>query len=148
MQIYLGADHRGFELKNKLRDWLKAEGHQVTDLGAQEYEANDDYPDYAFSVGEAVAKTPNTRGIVVCGSGTGADVAANKVRGVRASLIHDPALAKFAQEHDNINVLALGSDFIDEARAKAVVEAWLASAYSGEERHTRRIKKIEEYEQK
>lgn len=119
----------------------------MMDLGAHEYDEADDYPGFAFQVGEKVVQQPGSRGIVVCGSGTGADVAANKVRGVRAALVHDPALAKFAQEHDDLNVLALGSNFIDEAKAKEVVETWLATNYSGEARHTRRIKQIEEYEQ-
>lgn len=148
MQIYVGADHRGFELKNALREWLKETGYTVTDVGATEYTPHDDYPDYAFKVGEAVAKNPAARGIVVCGSGTGADVAVNKVRGVRAALIHDPAIAKFAQEHDDLNVLALGSNFISEEKAREVVETWLSATYTGEERHTRRIRKIEAYEQK
>lgn len=146
MEIYLGADHRGFKLKNRLRDWLKEQGHAVVDVGPKEYDKTDDYPDFAFEV--AKNARDGKLGIVICGSGAGMAVAANKVRGVRAALIHDPELARAAKSDDDINVLALGSDFISEERAKEVVETWLSSQYSGEERHTRRIKKIEEYEQK
>lgn len=147
MQIYLGSDHRGFELKNRLRGWLEQAGHSVHDMGPSVYQPTDDYPDYAFLVAERVKNEASATGIVMCGSGVGMAVAANKVAGVRAGLIHDPDMAIVAREHDDINVLALGSDFIDFQQAKQVVEKWLKASYSGEVRHSRRIKKIEDYEQ-
>lgn len=144
MQIYLGADHRGFELKNQLKAWLEEAGHTVTDMGAQEYDQNDDYPDYAFAVAEKVQESG--LGIVICGTGAGIAVAANKVPGVRAALIHDSALARATRNDDDINVLALGSDFIDFGKSKAVVKTWFETKFEGAERHKRRLKKIEEYE--
>lgn len=144
MEIAIGADHRGLELKNKLRVWLTEQGYEVSDVGAQEYDKNDDYPDYAFQVAQRIKD--RQLGIVVCGSGVGMAVAANKVPGVRAALIHDAALAKAAKNDDDINVLALGSDFIGLEKAKEVVKTWLETKFSGEERHTRRMHKIEKYE--
>lgn len=153
MKVYVGSDHRGFQLKNELKDWLVSEGYEVEDVGPAAYDQSDDYPDFAVKVAEGVARrqaegAAEALGIVVCGSGVGMAVAANKVRGVRAGLIHDPALARVAREHDDLNVLALGSDFITTDQAKTVAHTWLTTQYSGEERHTRRIHKIEAYEQR
>lgn len=144
MPIYLGADHRGLELKNKLKAWLEGEGHEVFDVGAGEYDKDDDYPDYAFIVAKKVQKSGF--GIVICGSGAGMAVAANKIPGIRAALIHETALAKAARSDDDINVLALGSDFIDFERAKEVVKVFLETKYEGIERHMRRLDKIRKYE--
>lgn len=149
MHVIIGADHRGFKLKSELKDWLTGQGHEVEDVGPEAYDKRDDYPDFALKVAEKVAlrQAQGKRlGIVVCGSGVGMAVAANKVPGIRAGLVHDPAMARVAREHDDLNVLALGSDFISVDQAKEVVKTWLETKYSGEERHTRRIKKIEEYE--
>lgn len=146
MRVTIGADHRGFKLKNELKEWLRNQGYEVEDVGPVVYDEGDDYPDFALKVAEKVKD--GGLGIVVCGSGVGMAVAANKVPGIRAGLIHDPALARVARKHDDLNVLALGSDFISADQAKAVVKTWLETKYSGEERHTRRIKKIEEYENK
>lgn len=145
--IFLGADHRGFELKNQLRDWLKEQKYSVVDLGADALKSDDDYPEYALNVAQAVAEDPdNRRGIVLCGSGVGVAVMANKVPGIRAALVHDPALIEAAQRDDNLNVLALGASFISFEQAKDVISAWLKTHFSGEERHQRRINKIASYE--
>jgi ribose 5-phosphate isomerase B len=147
MQIFIGADHRGFELKNILRDWLRKEGHEVVDLGAEEYDKDDDYPDFGIKVAQSVADNPgDSFGIVICGSGVGMAVVADKVKGVRAGMIHDPEIARASRRDDDINVLALGADFIDGDMAKDIVGAWLDTDFSGEERHVRRIGKISGYE--
>ena len=148
MEIYLGADHRGFELKNKIREWLKEKGHTVHDVGAEKLDQNDDYPGYAFKVAEAVAEQPHERrGIVLCGSGAGMAVAGNKVPGVRAVLTHDEKLIAAARQDDDVNVLALGADFISEEAARTVIETFLTTAFDPAERHIRRVGEILQYEQ-
>jgi len=143
MDIYIAADHNGFEIKNNLVAWLTAEGHSVTDMGPTTYDKDDDYPDFGIKVARAVAEDPARRyGVLLCGSGVGMAVAANKVKGIRASLIHDPAIVEAAQRDDDINVLALGADYISLERAKKVINKWLTTKFSGEERHVRRIGKI------
>ncbi len=143
MTIYIGADHRGYAMKEGLVAWLREQGHDVHDMGATEYSENDDYPDYAHIVAKEVAEDTQSRGILLCGSGTGIAVAANKIAGVRAALIHDEKIAKVARNDDDINVLALGADYIPLADAKKVITAFLETNFSGEERHVRRIEKIE-----
>jgi len=147
MDIYIGADHNGFEMKQALVAWLTEQGHAVHDVGPDAFEKTDDYPDFGIKVATAVAEdAENRRGIAVCGSGVGMAVVADKVPGIRAALIHDPAIAQAAQRDDNINVLALGADYIDTEQAKQVITSWLTTPFSGEERHVRRITKISEYE--
>lgn len=145
MEIYLGADHRGFELKNKIGVWLKKQGHTIHDMGAEKLNTEDDYPEYAFKVAEAVAEQPHERrGIVICGSGAGMAVAANKVTGARAALLHDPKIVEAARRDDDITILALGADFISEEVARTVVETFLKTAFDPAERHVRRLKQLEE----
>lgn len=147
MEIYIAADHRGYEMKNELVRWLKDSGYTVKDLGPATLDTDDDYPDYGIKVAEAVAESPKTRlGILLCGSGVGMSVVAGKVPGIRAALIHDPAIAQAAQRDDNLNVLALGSSYIDTKTAQDVILAWLTTPFSGEARHQRRIDKIKRYE--
>jgi len=146
MQIFLTADHNGFQLKNVLFSYLKEEGHQVSDLGPDVLDEADDYPDYAFKLGEAVAGEAGSMGIAVCGSGVGMAVAAGKVPGIRASMVHEVAMARAAREDDNLNVLSLGADHISDEEAKEVVKAWLETPFTNEERHVRRIEKISSYE--
>ncbi|HLD25779.1 MAG TPA: RpiB/LacA/LacB family sugar-phosphate isomerase [Candidatus Andersenbacteria bacterium] len=147
MKVYITADHNGFALKNALRDWLLAEGREVQDVGPQQYDAADDYPDFGIRLAHLVAEDPRHRlGIAICGSGVGMAVVADKVKGVRAGLIHDPAIAQAAKRDDDINVLALGARYLSEKQAKDVVRAWLTATFSGEERHVRRINKIAAYE--
>ena len=150
MDIYIGADHRGYEMKGELIEWLKSEGHEVEDMGATELDETDDYPDYGIKVAEAVAlrqaQGKRSMGILLCGSGVGMAVAAGKVDGIRAALIHDVEIARAARNDDDINVLAIGSDYIDVEVVKEVLAKWLATSFSGEARHVRRIGKITEYE--
>ncbi|MEX1997587.1 MAG: RpiB/LacA/LacB family sugar-phosphate isomerase [Candidatus Andersenbacteria bacterium] len=147
MQIYIGADHRGLALKESLKNWLQEAGHEVTDVGPTTVNKDDDYPDYGIQVARAVGEAPKERrGIVICGSGVGMAVVADKVKGVRAGLIHDPRIAEAARRDDNINVLALGADFVDEEQAREVVSAWLTTDFSGKDRHQRRLDKIQRYE--
>lgn len=141
MKIAIGGDHAGFELKNELIPLIEGLGHEVVDLGTDST-APVDYPDYSRSVGEAVRDGKVDRGIVVCGSGAGATIAANKVNGVRAALAHDVYTAHQGVEHDDVNVLTMGSRVIGPAIAKEVVEAFLHAHFSGEERHVRRLEKV------
>ncbi len=147
MKIFIGADRRGYTLKESLKGWLTEQVHEVTDAGAEKYDEEDDYPDYAVSIAQAVAQDPdNTRGIALCGSGVGMAVAANKVPGIRATIAHNATLARSARADDNTNVLALGADFINEDTARNIVQTWLATPFSGEERHRRRLEKISRLE--
>lgn len=143
MTIYIGADHRGYAMKEGLVQWLQEQGHDVHDVGATEYIEGDDYPDYATLVGKEVSNDPAAIGILLCGSGVGMAVAANKEKGVRAALIHDPNIAAAARHDDDINVLSLGADYISLEDAQKVVTSFLETPFSGEERHLRRIQKLE-----
>ena len=142
MRIAVGADHGGFELKNELADQLKQAGHDVLDLGAQAYDAQDDYPDFARLVAEVVASGRVERGVLVCGSGVGACVAANKVKGVRAGLCHDTYSAHQGVEHDDMNVVCLGARVIGVELAREIVAAFAGAQFSREERHVRRLNKV------
>src|SRR5262245_19506160 len=136
MRIALGADHAGFALKQLLADHLRGLGHDVVDLGTSS-EAPVDYPDFAEAVGTAVRERRVERGIVICGSGVGASVAANKLPGIRAAVCHDTYSAAQGVEHDDMNVLVLGSRVIGSALAYELVRAFLGAKFSGEERHVR-----------
>ena len=142
MRIAIGADHGGFPLKEELAGILRQAGHEVEDLGAHQYNSEDDYPDFALAVARAVVDGKARRGIVVCGSGVGASVAANKVKGARAALCHDTYSAHQGVEHDDLNVLCLGGRIIGIELAKEITEAYLGAEFSGEERHQRRLSKI------
>ena len=146
MRIAVGADHAGYSLKAPLVELLKELGHGVLDLGAKAYEAADDYPDFAAAVAERVANGDAARGVVVCGSGVGASVAANKVRGARASVCHDTYSARQGVEHDDMNVLCLGARIVGDELAKELVAAFLSATFSGEARHKRRLGKVQAME--
>lgn len=141
MKIVLGSDHGGFELKEFLREWLKSQGHAVVDVGTKDGAACD-YPDYARLVGLAVAAGDAERGIMVCGSGVGASIAANKIPGVRAALCHDTFSARQGVEDDDANCLCLGARVIGRELALDVLRAWLAARFSNAERHLRRLNKV------
>jgi ribose 5-phosphate isomerase B len=145
MRIAVGADHAGFELKALIIERLTRDGQQVLDLGTHSTEPAD-YPDYARSVGEAVLRGEAERGILVCGSGVGACVAANKLAGIRAGLCHDTYSARQGVEHDDMNVLCLGARVIGPELALELVQTFLAARFLGEERHRRRLAKIEALE--
>jgi ribose 5-phosphate isomerase B len=143
VRVAIAADHAGFELKNALGNQIRQLGHEVTDLGAYEYQADDDYPDYAEAAAKAVVKGEAERAVLICGSGVGASVAANKVKGVRAGLCHDSYSAHQGVEHDDMNILVLGSRIIGSALAEDLVKTFLAARFSGEPRHKRRLQKVQ-----
>ena len=141
MRVAVACDHAGFPLKAVVIEAARRLGHEVLDLGTNSPDPVD-YPDVAEAVGRAILDGRANRGIVLCGSGTGAAVAANKMRGLRAGVCHDVYSARQAVEHDDIQVLSLGARVIGPALAQSVVEAFLTATFSGEERHVRRLKKI------
>ncbi len=143
MRIVIGADHAGFPLKEELVDYLTSEGHTIVDVGTHNTDPVD-YPDYAAAVGRAVVAGEGDRGIVVCGSGAGASIAANKVTGVRCAVVHDHYTAHQAVEHDDMNVLALGARVIGVTTAMELADAYLGATFTGEERHMRRLRKVVE----
>lgn len=143
--IYIGADHRGFRLKEEINKWMEAEHYEFRDLGATEYDKEDDYPDISIKLSEIIA-IEGARGILVCGSGAGASVAANKVKGVRAGLCTSEKQAKAARNDDDINVLCLSADSVSVEDNLKIVSVFLATLFSSEERHIRRINKIKDYE--
>ena len=144
MKVYLGADHAGFEVKNKIREHLAHNGYDVEDIGPHTLDPDDDYPKYSFELTTKVLGEDGSRGILVCGSGQGVCMAANKVRGIRAALVWSQEMARETRRDNDSNVLCLASRFTDEATAIGIVENWLEEDFSGEERHTRRIKQLEE----
>jgi len=148
MHIAVGGDHAGFELKEQLIPWLQATGHQVEDLGAHQLDSEDDYPDFAFLVADSVQSGRVERGIVVCGSGVGASVAANKVPGVRACLCHDTYTGRQGVEHDDVNVLCLGGRVIGIELAKEIISAFLAANFIPEARFKRRLEKVNQVERR
>ena len=145
MNIYIGADHRAFDLKEQLVACLAPQGREVEDLNKNN-NPDDDYPDVAKSVAEKVGENTDNFGILLCRSGAGVSVAANKVKGVRSALMHNPNQVEIARADDDINVLALGADFITLEEAKKAISVFLATPFSGEARHVRRLEKISQLE--
>lgn len=144
--IFIGADHRGFELKEKLKKHLIDEGFEITDLGNDHLDPNDDYVTFAEEVADAVAGDLDNFGIILCGSGAGVDMVANKVDGVRSALVFDELRAVQAREHEDANVISLPADILDEETAFAIVKAFLTTDFSGAKRHVRRLEEMEEVE--
>lgn len=147
MKIIIGADHAGFDLKSKLVAWLKERGHEVTDVGAYEENPGDDYPDFIEPVARAIADNPEqNRGIILGGSGQGEAMDANRFQGVRAAEFYggDVSVVKVAREHNDANILSLGARFVTLDEAKKAVEIFLATDFSGDGRHVRRIEKIDD----
>lgn len=147
MRIAVGADHAGFDLKQIIAADLRQRGHEVIDKGTDSTEAVD-YPDFAEAVCKAVIDGQAERGLVICGSGVGASVSANKLAGIRAGLCHDTYSAHQGVEHDDMNVLVLGARIIGVELARELVENFLAAKFSGEERHRRRVEKIKAMERR
>jgi RpiB/LacA/LacB family sugar-phosphate isomerase len=145
MRIAIGSDHAGYELKEHIGRFLAKQGHEVTNLGTYSTDPVD-YPDFAAAVGHAVLDGTAERGIVVCGSGTGASIAANKLRGIRAALAHDVYSAHQGVEDDDANMLALGGRVIGPALADEIVTAFVNATFSGAERHRRRVDKVKALE--
>jgi len=148
MKIAIGSDHGGFPLNEVIICDVEKDGHTVIDFGTHDGSQPDDYPDYARKVGDAVQDGRADRGIIVCGSGAGAAIAANKVHGVRACLCHDTYSAHQAVEHDDMNVLCLGARIVGVELARELVKTFLAAKFSGEERHVRRVAKVNDIEAK
>jgi ribose 5-phosphate isomerase B len=142
LRVALGADHGGFSLKTELVSWLQTQGYEVLDLGAHALDPADDYPDFAVAVARAVASGKAQRGIIICGSGVGACIVANKISGVRACLCHDTYSARQGVEHDDMNILCLGARVIGVELAKELSLAFLQARFSDAERHQRRLKKL------
>ena len=148
MRIHIGSDHAGLELKAELVKHLSSNGHDVTDHGPHEYDALDDYPDFCIPAAQAVAKDPLSLGIVLGGSGNGEQIAANKVKGIRAALAWSIGTAKLAKEHNNANVVAVGGRMHEISLVKEIIDAFIGEPFSNDERHVRRIKKISDFENK
>jgi len=146
MKISIASDHAGFELKEKIKKYLLELGHACKDFGTN---SNDsvDYPDFALKVAESVASKECDRGILICGSGLGMSMAANKVPGIRAALCSNPEMARLSREHNDANVLTIGARLIDGDTAKEIVRVWLTTEFAGD-RHLRRINKIRDIERK
>ncbi|MFC0674188.1 ribose-5-phosphate isomerase [Brachybacterium hainanense] len=147
MRVHIGTDHAGFELKNRLVANLTAKGHDVVDHGAHTYERLDDYPPFCTAVGEAVVAQPGSLGVVIGGSGNGEQIAANKVRGVRAALVWNQETAQLAREHNDANVISVGARQHSEEELEELIDLFLAEPFSGDERHQRRIDLVARYEE-
>ena len=149
MRVAVGGDHAGFEMKNLIAEHVRALGHTVVDAGAYEYDALDDFPDFSEAVAVRVVDGRAERGLIVCGSGVGASVAANKVRGIRAGLCHDTYSARQGVEHDDMNVVCIGARIIGEELAKEVVTAFLSASFiEEEEKYVRRLNKVLDIERR
>jgi len=141
--IYIGADHAGFNLKEELKKYLEELGYEYEDLGNKDLDTGDDYPDYASLVAEKVTGTDNL-GILICATGVGMCLAANKIKGIRAANAWDEFTAVSSREHNNANILCLAGKVLDVEAAKRITRVWLESEYTKEERHIRRLDKVEE----
>ncbi len=147
MAIYIGADHRGADLKQQLVTFLKELGEDVIDVGNNDSDAEDDYPDVARCVADPVSKDPDkTRGVIICGSGVGVSIAVNKYHNVRSGICMNQEQTRLARMHDDINILSLASDFVDQETAQEIVKTFLHTEFSGGERYKRRIEKIGDIE--
>lgn len=146
MKVFLGADHAGFELKNEIKSFLEQEGHEAVDCGALFLDKNDDYPDFCSEAARKVAENSGSIGFVFGKSGAGEAIVANKIKGVRAVLAVNEENVRLAREHNDANVLSLGSIFYDTDTAKKFAKLFLETPFSNEERHIRRVKKIAELE--
>lgn len=144
MKILIGSDHAGFKLKEALKMWLIREGYEIKDYGTDST-LSVDYPKIGFKLAKDAAKQ-NTKGILICGSGLGMSMIANKVKGIRAALCHDSYTAEIARKHNDANILCLGSRILSEKEAKGFVKIWLETEFSDEERHKRRVNEIKDLE--
>lgn len=144
--IYLGADHRGYDLKEKIKSWLSDWGQKYEDMGPFEYDKADDYPDYAKKVGEKVRGLEGAKGILICGSGIGIAVAANKIKGIRAGTATNPKQIAAAVNDEDLNILGIPADYVSENEAKEIIRSFLETKFAREERHIRRVGKIKQLE--
>ena len=146
MRIAIGADHAGYDLKNYLYEKIESMGHSIVDVGAHTLDPDDDYPDFAKAVGKQVSSQESDRGILVCGSGVGASIAANKIVGIRASICHDIYSAHQGVEHDDMNILCIGALVVEKNLALELASNFIKAKFSGKERHIRRLNKVSELE--
>lgn len=146
MKIYLGTDHAGFELKEKIKSYLQESGYDVEDCGAFSFDKDDDYPDFIVKAAEGVSKDPTAKGIIFGKSGAGECIVANKIKGIRAILGFSKENVELARLHNDANVLSLGNAFVNEETAKQLIKLFLETPFSNEERHMRRIEKIKKIE--
>jgi len=145
--IFIGADHRGYNLKEVLKIYLKELSLECEDLGAKKFNPEDDYPDFALTVAKKVAENPEeNRGILICGSGVGVDIVANKIKGIRSALCFDAAQARASRNDDKANILSIASDFTAEGKTKEIIKVWLETSYAKLEKYERRLNKIKEIE--
>jgi ribose 5-phosphate isomerase B len=142
--LYIASDHAGFPLKEELKPFLEKEGYQIFDLGAEELDTSDDYPDFAQRLVESVLEDEDAGGILICGTGQGMCIAANRHSGIRAALIFDEFTARSAAEHLNANVICLGARVTDVETAKKLIKIWLDTEFLEDERHVRRLRKIDQ----
>lgn len=151
MKVYIGADHRGFTLKERLKPWLATRGYKVVDCGNAVYDKRDDYPDFSFAVAGSITEEgsetvagslPRAMGIVICGSGMGVTIAANKIRGARCSTGISVEEVKRGREDDDLNILAISADYTSENQVEDMIEVFLATPFTGDARHVRRLEKI------
>jgi ribose 5-phosphate isomerase B len=147
MRVYLGSDHAGYELKNHLVEWLKGAGHEPVDCGPHIYDAQDDYPPFCLRAAERTAADPGSLGVVIGGSGNGEQIAANKVKGVRASLAWSEQTASLGREHNDANVVAVGARMHSQEEATKFVEIFVTTPFSEDARHIRRIEMLARYEE-
>lgn len=146
MKIFIGSDHAGFKLKEQIKKYLTKLKVKYEDLGNQQFDPTDDYPDYAKKVAQKVAKTKNNKGILICDSGAGMCIAANKVKGIRAVNAYTPKIAIKSRQHNNTNILCLGQSYISSSQAKKIIKVWLQTKFSRGARHCRRVNKIKQIE--
>lgn len=143
MKLFIGSDHRGFPLKNRLTAWLRDRGHEVIDCGNTVLDPDDDFTTYAKSVAQNISEHPQARGIVICGSGTGVTVAANRIKGVRAALGLSPLQVSASRQEDDVNILSIASDFTKESEAEALVTAFLETSFLSQDRYRKRIQNLD-----
>jgi ribose 5-phosphate isomerase B len=142
--LYIASDHRGYQLKEKIKKWLNELGLAHKDLGNYDYDENDDYPDFGKLAAEKITENPEeNRAILICGSGVGMDIIANRYKGVRSVLAWSKEVARSSRRDDNTNVLSLGADYLEDSQAEEIVEIWLKTEFSNEEKYLRRIQKID-----
>ncbi|MGB7449510.1 MAG: ribose-5-phosphate isomerase [Ornithinimicrobium sp.] len=146
MRVHIGGDHAAYEMREDLRDYMTEQGHEVTDHGPVEYDELDNYPVYVLRAAEAVAADPDALGVVLGGSGNGEQIAANKVAGIRAALCYNSELAELARRHNNARVISIGARMTTQDEARQMVDTFLATEFSGEERHALRIDMMTAYE--
>ncbi len=146
MKVYIGSDHRGYELKEKIAQWLFEMKYEFVDLGADKFDPHDDYTKYAEEVASLVAKDKGSRGILLCGSGVGVDIVANKFDGIRASIGKDVSQVEAGRNDDDMNVLVIAADYTEEKEARAMLIAFLETGFSGKDRHERRLEEIAKIE--